>query len=129
MQIFRKKTDRKSAKRWLGKCAETALKALWLVAYPLAISAVICTGWYVVLFKHHIHFDDDIKDIATAAWIPTFGIIYALVAAVILNTVWSEYKEMRMAIKRYDLARFMELRDEDVSPLIHVTKTCRRSST
>jgi hypothetical protein len=72
------------------------------------------------LFQKEIHFHDGLKDIAIAAWIPTFGILYALMAAFVVNTVWSEYKSIRMAIKCYDITTFMNLRDEDVSPLVHV---------
>ena len=99
---------------------ETVIKSAVLLSMPLIASAIVCVIWYFVLFRHHIHFEDGVREIAIAAWIPIFGILYGLLAAIVLSTVWSEYKSMRMATKNYEIAIFMSLRDEDMSPLIHV---------
>ena len=120
MKIVRRKTDRKSPARWLDKALETAIKASILLSYPIPVAVIVSAIWYYILFPREIHFNEGLRDIATAAWIPIFGILYALLAAVVLNTVWSEYKAIRMSIKNYDIITFMNLRDEDVSPLVHV---------
>lgn len=119
MQFFR--THPKTQWRAFGvKCVETAIKAAMLMSYPVLPTICVCLFWYYALYTNHIHFHEKLLEIATAAWIPTFGILYALFAAVVLNTVWNEYKNIRMSIKCYDIATFMNLRDEDVSPVVHV---------
>ena len=60
------------------------------------------------------------ENILVAAWIPIVGLLYCLLVAVVFNTVWTEYKAIRLSVKRFDLETFIDLRDEDISPLIHV---------
>jgi hypothetical protein len=43
-----------------------------------------------------------------------------LLAAIIISTVWTEYKAMRVAVKKYDFETFIDLKDEEMSPLVHV---------
>jgi uncharacterized membrane protein YcfT len=120
IEVFRKSVTPIDPKKYVKKAAETTIKVFWLLTYPAIVAAGVSIFWYYVLFCHHVHFDERLTEVAVAAWIPTFGILYGLFAAVVLNTVWSEYKDMRMAIKCYDIQKFMNLRDEDVSPLVHV---------
>lgn len=75
-------------------------------------------GWYYLLYKYDFHFVEKLEGIVTAAWIPQFGILYSLLIAIAVNTVWSEYKAMRTAIKRYDFETFIDLRDENLSPVV-----------
>jgi hypothetical protein len=123
IQIFRKRTRPRNYRRFLSKIVETSIKCSLLLSYPAGPAICVCLFWYFVLFEHHIHFHEGLTEIAVAAWIPIFGILYGLLAAVVLNTVWTEYKNLRMAIKCYDIATFMNLRDEDMSPLVHVMTT------
>jgi hypothetical protein len=82
---------------------------------PLAIGAPIF--WYYLVYLNGIHFVEGGEILGI--WISMFGVIYGLLAAIILTTVWNEYKAMGIAVKRFDLDSFIDLRDEEVSPLVH----------
>lgn len=119
MQIFRKKYLSGTFGERMVRGIETALKCFFLLLLPVPFSAGVTAFWYFVFYTHGIYFSEKIENITTAAWIPTFGILYGLIAAIVLSTVWSEYKSMRTAIKRYDINTFVDLRDEEMSPLVH----------
>jgi hypothetical protein len=121
VNLFRKNSQPKEArkKRFL-RGVETSLKSLLLLSFPLPSTILITAIWYFFLYKNNIYFAAGMEGIITAAWIPTFGILYSLLAAVVLNTVWNEYKTIRQAVKRYDVETFIDLRDEEMSPLVHV---------
>ncbi len=91
-----------------------------LLSLPIPFTVVISLIWYHFLYKNDIHFNDKLESIVTAAWIPTFGILYSLLAAIIISTVWTEYKAMRVAVKKYDFETFIDLQDEEMSPLVHI---------
>ncbi len=121
MQIFRKRKGRekKANQSRLTRWFETTLKVLWLLSYPTITTTAICAIWWLTFWNHQIHVPDGAKDIALAVW-AVMGALYALMAAVVINTVWTEYKAMRMAIKTYNTPDFMNLCDEDLGPVVHV---------
>jgi len=121
MNLFQKNPQRKEArhKRFL-KGVETTLKCFLLLSLPLPSTVIIITIWYFSIYRYHIFFAESMEGIITAAWIPIFGVLYSIFAAIVLSTVWNEYKTMRKAVKRYDIEAFIDLRDEEMSPLIHV---------
>jgi len=102
------------------KFLETSIKCALLLLLPVPFAVGAAIFWYFLLFKQEIHFGESMELIITSAWIPTFGILYTLMAAIVLSTVWAEYKSMRTAVKRYDFETFVDLRDEEMSPLVHV---------
>ena len=102
---------------------ELIWKLFILLAIPLIPATVVSFIWYLFVFKKDIHFDGEMENIVCAAWIPTFGILYSLLAANIFGTVWAEYKAMRTAVKRYDLETFIDLKDEELSPLVTAMMT------
>ncbi len=118
--IFRRKRHHKSFKERLSKKFEIAFKSVLLLIWPTFIAVLIAGGWYLFLFKHGIHFNDGVNDIVATAWVGVFGILYSLLATMALNTVWSEYKTIRTAVKRGDLDTFVDLKDEELSPLMYV---------
>lgn len=93
------------------------IKCLQMLYKPLPAVILACLFWYFVFYKNQIFLKDDGEIIVT--WISMFGILYGLLAAVVLSTVWTEYKAMRTAVKRYDFDTFSDLRDEEISPLVH----------
>src|SRR5690348_15953504 len=119
MTFFQKRPPFLIVKNKLSRKLEILAKCVLMLLIPIPIAAIVGALWYFVFYKHGLHFQPALEGIATAAWIPTFGILYGLLAAIVLQTVWNEYKAMRVAIKRYDIHSFMELRDEEISPLIH----------
>ncbi len=118
--IFRKKRHHKSFKERLNNKLETIFKSTLLLVWPTFFAALVACGWYFFLFKHDIHFNDGVNDIIATAWVGVFGILYSLLATMALNTVWSEYKSIRTAVKRGDLDTFVDLKDEELSPLMYV---------
>ncbi|HTY39868.1 MAG TPA: hypothetical protein VMC43_02155 [Candidatus Paceibacterota bacterium] len=123
MKLFQRESqffELSKPSRW-RKHFEILVRCALMLLFPVPFAAASLAFWYFAFYQRGIHFMDGAEGIATAAWIPTFGILYALVAATVLESVWEEYKTMRTAIKKYDFNTFADLRDEEVSPLIHTT--------
>lgn len=118
-RVYRPRKRHKPIGQVVSKLLETTLKCALILM--LAAIPAICVAWFWhrALFTHHLHFGKEVREVLITAWIPTFGVIYALLAGVAVNWVANEYKEMRMAVKRRDIERFMILQDEDLSPLMH----------
>lgn len=107
-------------RRKFVKALEIAIKCAIMLVMPVPFVLVITLFWYYALYQHNIYFNQGLEGVIAAAWIPTFGILYSLLTAVVLSTVWNEYKTMRTAVKKYDVETFVDLRDEEMSPLVHV---------
>lgn len=122
-EFYRRSTHPRDWPRFWRKCKENTARCAYLLALPLLATATSCTFWYFVLYTRDMHIHEDTKDISIAAWIPTFGVLYCLLSAVVLGRVFQEYKDIRDAIKSYDIETFMNLRDEDISPVFHVLMT------
>ena len=75
--------------------------------------------WKKVLLDQHIYLNERFDVIAMTALIAFFGLIYCLMATVIITIVWNEFKAIRMAVKEYDIETFMNLKDEEMTPLVH----------
>ena len=119
MKIF--KTDYPYLNEYplLVRTLETIIKTFCVLIFPALISAAITLLWALFFYKNGVHFDDGMEIIVTASWIPVFGILYSLFTAIVLSSVWSEYKTIRLAVKQWDIDTFMDLRDEEMSPLVH----------
>jgi len=118
INIFRK--SHSYLKRWpkLQKAIELTIKTIFVLLIPLIFSAISILIWTFVFYKQNIHLDNGMETIVIDAWIPMFGILYSLLMAIVLTTVWNEYKAMRLAVKKWDTDTFMNLRDEEMSPLV-----------
>ena len=121
MLFYKRKRHFYPMRKRIARGWETFLKCLALFLVPTAVSTLVSFGWYYWLFIPDRNFGDGMQELIATAVLPTLGIIYGImVAAIAVQTVWGEYKNMRLAVKRYDLDTFMDLRDEELSPLIHV---------
>ena len=105
--------------RRMAKKLTTITKCVRMLLLPLPFAIAVGAFWQLVLYKHELHLNEKFEGIATTGMIAILGILYSLIVATILGVLWAEYKEMRMAVKRYDVHRFMELKDEEMSPLVH----------
>ncbi len=121
--IFRRRVHHRTFKERMMRRLEILIKIIIMLFWPLVIGSGISLGWYEFLYKNGIHFEDGVGLIITTAWISVFGILYSLLFAIALNTVWGEYKSLRTAVKRRDIDTFMDLRDEELSPLVYVIIT------
>lgn len=101
----------------MPKTVIITLKCLWMLVKPIPAMIAACAMWYLVFFVNNLYISENIEFIMI--WISMFGILYGLLEAVVLTTVWNEYKQMRTAVKRYDFDTFVDLRDEEISPLVH----------
>lgn len=122
-KLFRWVPRQISFKEQIRKIWEMVIKCLLLVAMPLLPAAASAAIWYFAIFKQRRHFDEQMENIISSAWIPTFGVLYSLLAAVVFTSVWNEYKAIRAAVKKYDLETFLDLRDEEMSPLVYAMMT------
>lgn len=106
-------------KKILKRDFTTMFKCLWMLILPIPYTLSAVFVWYFVFYTQNIYFDPTFEGIAITALIPGFFILYSLIVAILLSVLWTEYKTMRMAVKKYDLETFMDLRDEEMSPLVH----------
>ena len=90
------------------------LKCLWILVKPIPAMIAACVMWYFVFYSNNLYLSENVEIIMV--WISIFGILYGLIEAVVLTTVWNEYKQMRTAVKRYDFDTFVDLRDEEILP-------------
>ncbi len=120
MHIYRWAKRRRPLRERFERFFEVAIKAALLLFYPFLPALAVTFVWWYWMYPNNIHFPKELEGIATASWITTFGILYALVANKALDTVWAEYKGLRESVKNYDIDTFMRLCDEDLSPLVHV---------
>jgi len=88
--------------------------------FPIPFAGAFALAWHHFLYIKSIHFSPDMEAIITCAWIPTLGLFYAILAGLLLSTVWDKYKTIRLAVKDYDIDTFANLRDENLSPLMYV---------
>jgi hypothetical protein len=119
MKLYKLPMMRRHPLQELKRDALLICKCVIMMAIPLFPGAGAGWLWYTYLFRADIHLKREAENIITSAWIPTLGVMYALFAAVLLSTVWGEYKMLRAAIKKGDKDAFADFRDESVSPLVH----------
>ncbi len=118
--LFKKKYGRNET--WpqiISRKFGTFLKCLKMLVVPLPFMIAIVYVWYSIFYIYDIDLNPKLEVIATAGWIPLLSILYSLLVAIIMNELWTEYKMIRMAVKNYDLETFINLRDEQMSPLVH----------
>lgn len=97
----------------------TVVKSAIIMGLAIPYSLFATLAWYFILYRNHYDLGDGAEIVATAAWLPYLAVATSIINASILTKVLDEFKEMRYAIKQYDLEKFMMLSDEDVSPLIY----------
>jgi hypothetical protein len=122
-RLFRWLPSQLPLKERIKKVWEMLFKCGLLIVFPLFPAAGSAAIWYYAIFQKHRHFDEHMENIISSAWIPTFGVLYSLLAAVVFTSVWNEYKTIRAVVKRYDLETFLDLRDEEMSPLVYAMMT------
>ncbi len=120
MKIFRKPIRFEKPLERFAKAKILVNKSIRLLGKSLIFPFMSIVFWYFVLYRNDIHFSEHMEGMITAAWIPSIGILYSILAANAVGTVWTEYKDMRKSVKEYDVDTFMRLRDEELSPLVHI---------
>jgi hypothetical protein len=119
MILFQSKKHKKPIKERLKKMIELGIKSLIIILVPAFSSTLFVSLWYVIFFRYERSFDGGSEGIIIGGLIAFAGLLYCLLTAVIFNTVWGEYKQIRCAVKRYDVETFVDLVDEEISPLVY----------
>jgi hypothetical protein len=120
LELFKRREHQDNTQTRLEKGLEIFIKSFIMLSIPIVPSSICFVFWSLVLFRNQIYFEEKMENILVAACIPVFGLFYSLWAQAVFNTVWEEYKAIRTAIKDYDIETFMNLVDEEVSPLVYV---------
>jgi hypothetical protein len=115
-----KKRYKKPLRDNMKKAFALGMKSLIMLLIPIIPTLLAVGFWYFVVFQNQLCFNEKMENIIVAACIPTFGLLYCLLVAVVFNTVWTEYKSIRLAVKRYDIETFVDLMDEEISPLVYI---------
>lgn len=103
---------------------EYAWKLLILqIIMPIWATAASVLLWYFVLYRNHIYVSPEVRETINAAWIPTFGVLYALIATLLFGFAFNKYVEIRCAINACEFHDFMKWRKENISPAFHAVMT------
>ena len=94
------------------------LKHVWMLLKP-AVAGVILVWIWQELRKYGIEFPPT-DEIPISSALLTVGVAYGIMAALILDTVWQEYKTVGLCVRQDDLERFLESRDERIPATIHL---------
>ena len=119
MVLYRKVIAHRSLIERVIRSLKLLLKCLVMLVPPAVLAFLAGWFWHQFLFLGNTHLNGAAENIISSAWIPTFGVLYALFGAICLTTVWNKYNAIRLAVKRLDLDTFVDLRDESLSPLVH----------
>jgi len=120
MLIYRRKFKRKDLPRLIFKWTETAIKGAGVVFFVALPTILMVWMWYTFVYRNHIFIPKEDREILITGAIPGLYILYSLMTAVLFASVYNEYKDARKAMRRNDMRSFMELRLEEISPLLHV---------
>lgn len=90
-----------------------------LFTKPAIVSAVALGVWHLLRY-FGIHLDKSSEVPVTAAVIPTLGITYSIIAALVLNAVWEEYRKVSVCVITDDRDTFLLYRDERIPLMIHL---------
>ncbi|OGY89587.1 MAG: hypothetical protein A2677_03995 [Candidatus Komeilibacteria bacterium RIFCSPHIGHO2_01_FULL_52_14] len=89
-----------------------------LFARP-AITATLMVCVWTILRRFGVHLDKQDEQILSNGVIPTLGVVYGIMAAHVLSTVWKEYKLVEYCVTHNDFQKFMEIRDVRIPQVIH----------
>lgn len=120
MQIYRFK--RRGSEAWrklFRKFAEGVLKCSFLLLFPLPATGLLVSFWYLILFQNSLYLNTAEQDIALNAWVPMFGVIYGLFAALVLSGVNKKLCDAHDAVDEHNEELFMRICDAEVSPATH----------
>jgi len=120
MHLYREKKTRKTIRERMQKASEAATKIVIMITCPAVPATISVCLWYQFLFKHGMCFDGKSENIVVGGWLVFCGVFYGLLASGVFGNVYNEYKDIRMANKEYNIEKFMNLVDEEISPLVYV---------
>lgn len=84
-----------------------------LVLQPFAIALCAVGAWHT-LRKHGWYFSHDDETVLTGAIVTTLAVAFSLTAAVVLNTVWENYRKVVSCVLTKDIRTFLIYRDERI---------------
>ena len=120
MEIYRRSEHRYTLAQNLTWALETGAKASVLILKALLGSSIVDGLWYFTLQSRGLYFGEEMRDLIIAAWIPGFMVVYGILSSTMTVVVFGELKAMRRAVWKADIEEFMALRNEDLSPMVHV---------
>lgn len=120
MNIFRQDPQKGPLKERIRKNAEMTIRCIRLLLKPAVLAIIVTYGWYLWLYKPDRNYGTSALEVMVVAVLIPAAIYGVLLANPTIQTVWGEYKIMRIAVKRDDLDTFMDYCDEELSPVIHL---------
>jgi len=86
---------------------------------PLIVSGLVTGGW-IYLRSNGYHLSHEDGETLSVAIVNTLAIIFSLIAAVVLATVWDNYRKIVIAVLREDKESFLLYRDERIPTLMYL---------
>lgn len=109
---FSKREDRQ--RRWRSFKRHTRL-----ILQPLVIAACAVGIWYA-LRTRGLYFSHEDETVLTGAIITTLAVAFSLIAAVVLNTIWENYRKIVVCVLTKDVRTFLIYRDERIPIAMHL---------
>jgi hypothetical protein len=90
-----------------------------LIMKPFLIALLVLMMWDWLRFRGY-HFPKEDEPIMISTVITIIGIVYGVIAALIINSVWGKYKKVVICILEKDKHTFLMYRDERMPIMIHL---------
>lgn len=97
----------------------TAWRHLWLVIKPALTSTGFVIFWWH-LRKLGILIPRDDADMLSSGVMATVGVAFGVMAALVVQKVWDEWKTIARCIRENDRQSFLNCRDDRIPGTIHV---------
>lgn len=106
---------------WATYIGDIAYKLFISLLRPMVFATAMLALRRYVFVAHQWQIHDRGVDLLIFGLVQgIIGIIYAVLLGLTLNTVWPEYKMIRVAVRTRDLKTFVLYCDENVPPLMHL---------
>ena len=120
MVFFRRRVKHRTLKERMARWGRIFSKSLVALALAMPFVVLVDSLWYYKMFKYGRHLHERTEGMMTAAVIPMLCVFFGFLAAAMLTTVWKEYKAIHSSVEKNDKNTFLDLKEEQISPLIHV---------
>ena len=90
-----------------------------MLSFPIGPAAGMTCWWLFIFYANDVNFGEKFEGIATAGWLASFGVFYAIFTGNIFLFVYSKLHEVDESAKVKDIERYVVKRYTRTSPVIY----------
>jgi energy-coupling factor transporter transmembrane protein EcfT len=119
--LFKKRPGRHMSRReHLKRRVDTIIRCTWMLIMPVPTILGVWIFWYYKVHLSGYHLCDIGNSSGATILISSCTFIYGLLANNAIGIVWGQHIRMRDAVKNNQIDVFMNLKDEELPPLVHL---------